>query len=496
MPNAYPLDDVGGSPPNRTPRRRSFMVLAAALLVPAGVFLLAGSPVQADPDDTDARASTFCARTADTWEAAKAAFDADCGVSLADCDRLGTGFICANERLHDGRVPSSTPSPRPAAPSVGASSTEAPKAASVAEPPSAVAVCATAASTWSAARALFDADCEQPFVECDRTVDGYVCASVNMTGGRLPTGATPTTPATAQPATAASPEPVPAPEPRPTPAANATTGGGEPGTVSIEDLVDAVTKKHEVAPIPSVPAHYNFASAGWPNVLSPNNRRFDQPVEAVYTRIKPWNHIDVLDGTPPRNAQVEMGPMYLASFIDGRWIVENFGTPCRGFSNFVAPAIGQRKGDRVDVNPIRCTDAAAFAVPGRYGWGPTVTSEKNGETYLTNLHGWPAHPHQDISGQTVEYSMVWGAVRLSPIEPGLAAELDGDHYQYGVGIDMRNPGQTGIIAAHVQGRRIVVTDEWRVALGHNMSPETIEELCRAGRLPPGLPFEGDCSPDR
>ncbi|PZD74646.1 hypothetical protein C1752_00900 [Acaryochloris thomasi RCC1774] len=246
-------------------------------------------------------------------------------------------------------------------------------------------------------------------------------------------------------------------------------------SITIQDLVEAVTEPHEVSPLPSVPSNWRFAKYPIPSTKA-ETHRLDHPLGKKFKRYNPWNHIDSVRGITPDNVMVEMGDLHFAAYIEGEWHEQNFGPPCTAAEHpFGNPS--RRFGNRG-----LCQDGSAFAGIGFNNW----TNPKH------HIHGWSPTPHFDHSSGKIEYVIAWGTARAVPQDPSKPADLNGDHYQYRVGADKRNPSQKGVLPAITHGRARIVRPTWRFYIATTMSPNTLKQLCQQGKLPPSLPFSGGC----
>ncbi|MEO0375330.1 MAG: hypothetical protein AAF329_12045 [Cyanobacteria bacterium P01_A01_bin.17] len=247
-------------------------------------------------------------------------------------------------------------------------------------------------------------------------------------------------------------------------------------SVTIQDLIEAVTEAHEVSPLPSVPSNWRFAKYPIPSTKA-ETHRLDRSLGKKFKLYNPWNHIDSVRGVTPDNVMVEMGDLHFAAYIEGEWHEQNFGPPCKALEHpFGRP--GRRFGNRG-----LCQGDSAFAGIGFNGW----SNPKH------HTHGWSPTPHVDHGSRKIEHVIAWGTARAVPQDPSKPADLDGSHYQYRVGADKRNPSQKGVLPAVTHGRARLVRPTWRFYLATTMGPGTLKQMCQQGKLPPSLPFSGDCS---
>jgi hypothetical protein len=246
-------------------------------------------------------------------------------------------------------------------------------------------------------------------------------------------------------------------------------------SVNMKDLIDAVSSPHEISPIPSVPANWNFARYAKPSIQKGG---LDQGPGPGYSQFNPWNHIDSVKGQAPTNTRVQMGDLVFAVYKNGKWYETNFGPPCKAFTyNF-----GQLRAR--NTNAAQCSDGYANAGINLYTW----------KDAKQHTHGWSPNRRAEHNSKDVQHVMVWGTARTAKINPNKPAQLDEGHYQYGIGADKRNPNLVGqVIPPVTHGRRRLVTSQWRVYLSHTMSPSTLKTLCQQKKLPPSLPFKGSCS---
>ncbi|PZD73261.1 hypothetical protein C1752_02353 [Acaryochloris thomasi RCC1774] len=245
-------------------------------------------------------------------------------------------------------------------------------------------------------------------------------------------------------------------------------------SVTMKELKDTVSKPHEISPIPSVPANWNFARYPKPSIQKGTLDRGPGP---GYSQFNPWNHIDSVKGKAPANTRVQMGDLVMAIYKNGKWHEKNFGPPC----NAVTFSFGKLRAR--NKNAAKCSSGYANAGINLYTW----------KDPKQHTHGWSKGRAQHNS-KDVKYIMVWGTARTAKVNPNKSANLNGGHYQYGIGADKRNPSLVGkVIPPVTHGRRKLINSKWQVYLAHTMSPNTLKKLCQQKKLPPSLPFKGSCN---
>jgi hypothetical protein len=206
-------------------------------------------------------------------------------------------------------------------------------------------------------------------------------------------------------------------------------------SVSMKDLVDAVSQPHEASPLPSVPSRWNFAHYPKPSL---QKGRLDRGFGSGYTRFNPWNHIDSVKGEAPKNAYVEMGDLHLAVYEGGKWYEHHVGPPCIAYT-YDFGKIAARRDKRV----AECKNGYAYAGIGFRNWSDPKR----------HTHGWSPKPQAQHNAEAIRYIMIWGTAKMGKIDPSQQADLEGGHYQYGVGADKRTPSTKGVIPPAAHGRR-------------------------------------------
>ena len=250
---------------------------------------------------------------------------------------------------------------------------------------------------------------------------------------------------------------------------------GRGRTLSAQDLVEAVTKPHDV-PLPSVPQQYASGKYPQPSV-SVQPDRLDSRLPSGADYLSARSHIDSLQQNPSANVKVEMGSLFASFYKDGQWHTTELGAPCRGYT-FEYPDISSGK----DTDVAACENGITTAGVGLNGWNDPSR----------HVLGWAHNGRVRIDSENVEHLMVWSSARTQPIDPNKPADLSGRHYQYGVGGDYLTAQAGTAHTAAVHGRRKVLNESWQVLVGHNLSPETVQRMCKQGNLPPNLPLVGGC----
>ncbi|MEM1009029.1 MAG: hypothetical protein AAGJ35_08475 [Myxococcota bacterium] len=251
--------------------------------------------------------------------------------------------------------------------------------------------------------------------------------------------------------------------------------------VTMQQLIDDVTQKHDVHPLPGIPPWWDYSEHARPSVHPPS--KLDADFGGNKNLFNPWGHIvSITDRVP--NAVVETGPLFLAILSKSKktWQVFDRGLPTEGYSmdwvDYEHNCDISKVPECYSMGDISFVSPQGTLVAG-LGIGPYNNPNRH-------IHFWPAQALIDYPPSDILAVASWIRARAVLRDPKGVDDRGqgphGAHYMLSVGVDHRNENHNGpIVNSMFVGRHTKVTRAWTWFTGHTMSVETLR------KYPPPVP---------